>query len=268
MKLERLKSPEVRALPRDTVVVIPVASIEQHGPHLPVGTDSLIGQGVVDAFDAACADKLLVVPMLRWGCSEHHMAFQGSLTLTHETFEAAVMQVVESMFRHGFRRFVVLNSHGGNRSVGGVIAEKASFKWPEAQLIFVSWFQVAAARLKPLVEGEYPSVGHACEFETSMMLLFHPDLVDMSKAQDDGPLNPRHPFKGDLLAGGAATLSLPFDKMTVRGVYGRPRLASVEKGRKLLAETIAELVNMIEVAWPGSSGTVAKPLPHGQPLAR
>lgn len=268
MKLERLKSPQVGALSRESVVVVPVASIEQHGPHLPVGTDSLIGQGIVDAFDDACGGRLLVLPMLRWGCSEHHMAFPGSLTLTHETFEAAVLQAIESMVRHGFKRIVVLNSHGGNRAVGGVIAEKASFRFPQAQVIFATWFQVAAGKLKDLVEGEYPSVGHACEFETSVMQLFHPDLVDMSQAQDDGPANARHPFRGDLLAGGAATLSLPFDKMTRRGVYGRPRLASPEKGRKIVQATIAELVNMIEVAWPGSSGTVANPAPHGQPLAR
>jgi len=251
MKLAELSSPEVALLPRDTVVVIPVASIEQHGPHLPVGTDAFIGQGVVDALDEACGGGLLVVPMLSWCVSEHHMHFPGTLTVTHETFLNAVMQVVDSLHRHGFRRFVIANSHGGNRAVGGVVAEKAASAWPDAVVIFESWFQLAAARLGPLVEGAYPSVGHACEFETSLMLLLHPHLVDMGKARDDGPTDDRAPFRGDLLGGASATWSRPFHVITERGVFGRPGLASVEKGRQIMDVTVAELVAMLESAFPG-----------------
>jgi creatinine amidohydrolase len=249
MKLERLKTTDVAALSRETVVVVPVASIEQHGPHLPLGTDSLIGEGVVDALDAACGGRLLVLPVLRFGCSEHHMAFAGSLTLTHETFKHAVMEFLRSMFRHGFRKFLVLNSHGGNRAVGGVIAEQASFAWPEGQVVFASWFQAAAKALAPLVEGEFPSVGHACEFETSVMLLLHPDLVDMSKAQDDGVPPEAPQLRGDLLGGGTATLAIPFNKLTRRGVFGRPTLASAEKGRRVLDVTTAELRQMVRHVW-------------------
>jgi len=252
MKLENLKASETRALSKDTVVVIPVASIEQHGPHLPVGTDSMIGQGIVDELDRVCGNKLLVTPILKFGCSEHHMSFGGTITLTHETFKAAVLQIIESMYRHGFRRFAILNSHGGNRAVGGVIAEKASFMWPDADVVFASWFQLAAAKIAPLVEGEFPSVGHACEFETSVMQVLHPDLVDMSLAQDDGPTDAKPPFRADLLSGGAAGWSLPFSKMTKCGVIGRPSLANQEKGQKLIDISVGELKQMIEVAWPNA----------------
>lgn len=253
MHFERLSARQIMALPRDTVVVVPVASIEQHGPHLPVGTDSMIGQGVVDALDEACGGRLLLLPMLKFGCSEHHMPLGGTLTLAHETFETVVLQVIDSMIRHGFRRFLIHNSHGGNRAVGGVIAEKASVRWPKAEVIFATWFQLAAASLRPMVEGKYPSVGHACEFETSVMLLLHPDLVDMKKALDDGPVNAKPPFKSDLLGGSSATLSQPFSKMTRHGVFGRPTLANAAKGRRLLDATLADLKNMLEVAWPGST---------------
>lgn len=253
MKLENLTASQTRELSRDTIVVIPIASIEQHGPHLPVGTDSMIGQGIVNELDRVCNNRLLLTPMLKFGCSEHHMSFGGTLTLTHETFKECVLQVIESMYRHGFRRFVIHNSHGGNRAVGGVIAEKASVKWPDADVIFATWFQVAATKLAPLEEGEFPSVGHACEFETSLMLLLHPELVDMSLAQDDGPVDAQPPFRADLLRGGGATWALPFDKMTKNGVIGRPTLASAEKGRKLLDISVAELKHMLEVAWPGST---------------
>ena len=258
MQMDRLSARTLRTLPRDLVVVLPVAAIEQHGPHLPVGTDSMIGQGIVDRLDAACGGNLLLLPVLKFGCSEHHMHFGGTLTLTHETFKTAVMEIIDSMYRHGFRRFLIHNSHGGNRAVGGVITEKASFKWPGAEVIFASWFQLAAARLKPLVKGKFPSVGHACEFETSVMQVLHPELVDMSLAVDDGPVNAKHPFKGDLLSGSAAAISIPFTRLTKYGVSGRPTLATPEKGQKILDITVAELKAMLEVAWPGSTAVKAK----------
>ncbi len=253
MYMDRLSAAQVMALSRDTIVVLPLASIEQHGPHLPVGTDSFIGQGIVDLLEAECPETLLMLPMLKFGCSEHHMFFGGTLTLTHETFEQVALEVIESMYRHGFRRFLITNSHGGNRSVGGVIAEKASIHWPDAQTIFASWFQLAAAKLKPLVEGAYPSVGHACEFETSVMMVLHPDLVNMKKAQDDGPASDVPPFKGDLLGGSSAAWARPFHVMTKRGVFGRPTLATPRKGQRILDVTIGEYKVMLEAAWPGST---------------
>lgn len=258
MYMDRLSAAQVMALSRDTVVVLPVASIEQHGPHLPVGTDSMIGQGIVDRLEKECPDTLLVLPMLKFGCSEHHMHFGGTLTLTHEAFKQVTLEVIESMYRHGFRRFLITNSHGGNRAVGGVIAEKASINWPDADVVFASWFQLAAAKLKPLVEGAFPSVGHACEFETSVMMVFHPDLVDMKKARDDGPADDRPPFKGDLFGGSSATWARPFSVMTKRGVFGRPTLATPQKGERILGVTIGEYKTMLEAAWPGSTAPARK----------
>jgi len=190
MNWQELRSPELRSLSRDTLLVVPTASIEQHGPHLPVGTDSYIAEAFASALDREFEGRLLILPVQRLGCSEHHMAFPGTLTLQHETFEGVILEVLDSMVRQGFRRFLILNSHGGNQAIGGVIAEKAAHRWPDAQVVFTSWWRVAAGRLKNLVEGAFPSVGHACEFETSLMLALHPDLVNMALAVDDG-LPPR-----------------------------------------------------------------------------
>jgi creatinine amidohydrolase len=257
MYMDRLSAAQVMALPKSTVVVLPVASIEQHGPHLPVGTDSMIGQGIVDLLEKESPGTLLVLPMLKFGVSEHHMHFGGTLTLTHETFKTAVLEIIGSMHRHGFRRFLITNSHGGNCAVGGVIGQKASIDWPDADVLFASWFQLAAVKLKPLVEGAYPSVGHACEFETSVMLVLHPELVDMKKAKDDGPASDQPPFRGDLFGGSSAAWARPFHKMTKRGVFGRPTLATIEKGRKILDLTIGEYKHMLEVAWPGTIRSAA-----------
>jgi creatinine amidohydrolase len=155
------------------------------------------------------------------------------------------------MVRQGFRRFLILNSHGGNQAIGGVIAEKAAHRWTDAQVVFTSWWRVAAEPLKNLVEGAFPSVGHACEFETSLMLALHPDLVNMALAVDDG-LPPRaEPLQHDLLSGAAATLAIPMHRLTQHGVYGRPTLAKAEKGRRILQQTVAALRDLIVACWPG-----------------
>jgi len=251
MNWQELRSSELGSLSRDTLLVVPTASIEQHGPHLPVGTDSYIAEAFASALDREFEGRLLILPVQRLGCSEHHMAFPGTLTLQHETFEGVILEVLDSMVRQGFRRFLILNSHGGNQAIGGVIAEKAAHRWPDTQVVFTSWWRVAAERLKNLVEGEFPSVGHACEFETSLMLALHPDLVNMALAVDDG-LPPRaKPLQHDLLSGAAAALAIPMHRLTQHGVYGRPTLAKAEKGRRILQETVAALRDLIVACWPG-----------------
>lgn len=250
MKWESLSSKQLGAISRSTVVVLPTAAIEQHGPHLPVGTDSFIAEKISATLDAECNGRLLILPVQRIGCSEHHMAFAGSLTFTHEIFAAAVMETIGSAVRHGYQRFLVLNAHGGNQSMGGVIAEKASQQWPQAEVVFTSWWRPAAAKLKEIVEGEYPSVGHACEFETSLMLVIEPALVDMTLAQDDGIPQTAPQLRGDLLSGGSATLARPFDRATRQGVFGRPTLASAEKGQKILQCAVEALRSLIESCWP------------------
>jgi len=251
MNWQELRSSEVGSLSRDTLVVVPMASIEQHGPHLPVGTDSYIAEGIASALDREFEGKLLILPVQRLGCSEHHMAFPGTLTLQHHTLEEVILEALESMVRQKFRRFLILNSHGGNQAIGGVIAEKAAHCWPDAQVIFASWWGVAAERLKNLVEGAFPSVGHACEFETSLMLALHPDLVNMALAVDDGLPPPAKPLQLDLLRGPAAALAIPMHRLTQHGVYGRPTLAKAEKGRRILEETVAALRDLIVACWPG-----------------
>jgi len=251
MNWQELSSSEVGARSRDTLVVVPIASIEQHGPHLPVGTDSYIAEAMASALDREFEGRLLILPVQRLGCSEHHMAFPGTLTLQHHTFEAVILETLEAMVRQGFRRFLILNGHGGNQAIGGVITEKAAHRWPDAQVIFTSWWRVAAERLKNLVEGAFPSVGHACEFETSLMLALHPGLVNMALAVDDGLPPPAKPLQHDLLSGPAAALAIPMDRLTQHGVYGRPTLAKAEKGRRILVETVAALRELIVACWPG-----------------
>lgn len=254
MKWVELNSPRLGSVSRETICVLPLGATEQHGPHLPLATDQLIADGLAARLDALCGGKLLVLPGLPATCSEHHMAFPGSLTLDHGTFINVVAQIVGSATRHGFRRFFLLNAHGGNIAVGGVAAEQLSTLLPEVDVVFGTWFRMAGERLRHLVEGDYPAVGHACEFETSLIMAMRPELVDESAIVDDGaaPMSPL--LKFDLLAGGPTVRSVPFDRFTESGVWGKPSRATAAKGEAILDIVVPLMRQILHAHWPDGPG--------------
>lgn len=254
MKWVELNSPQLGSVSRETICVLPLGATEQHGPHLPLATDQIIADGLAAELDAICQNRLLVLPGLPATCSEHHMAFTGSLTLDHDTFIQVVTQLIGSAARHGFRRFFLLNAHGGNSSVGGVVAEKLSTQLPEIDVVFGTWFRMAGERLRHLVEGDYPAVGHACEFETSLIMALRPELVDHAAIVDDGKTPTSPLLKFDLLAGGPTVRSVPFEQFTASGVWGKPSLASAEKGRGIMDVVIPIIRDILYAHWPEAPG--------------
>ncbi len=118
---QELKHPDFAAIDRSTPVLLPVAAVEQHGPHLPLATDRMIAEFFAAELNARLGNRVLVLPTIAVGCSEHHMEFAGSLTLSHETFLAACKEYLHSAWRHGFRNFLVLNAHGGNQGICQVL---------------------------------------------------------------------------------------------------------------------------------------------------
>ncbi len=119
------------------------------------------------------------------------------------------------------------------------------------EVVVTSWWRVASESLKELVEEEYPAVGHACEFETSLMLYFRPELVHMELSVDDG-IPPEAPqLRSDLFTRTAsASLSYPFDKLTRNGVFGRPSLASARKGEEIVERVVVALMELVKSCWP------------------
>src|ERR671919_1543432 len=140
MELEwaRLKASELRALAeRDAIVVVPVAAIEQHGPHLPVMVDSLLCAEVAlrTARRVAARRPVVVAPTVWSGLSEHHMPFGGTITLDYPTFHALLRCVCRSLERHGFGRILLLNGHGGNEAALRVVVEQLS---AESELVLAT----------------------------------------------------------------------------------------------------------------------------------
>ena len=167
--------------------VLPVAAVEQHGPHLPVGVDSFIMQGYLDAAIPKVPDarSVLFLPVQTIGKSDEHVEFPGTLTLSAATVIRAWTEIGESVFRAGCRKLVILNSHGGNVSSIDIVARDLRVRLGML-VVAASWhrFGYPDALYSP---AERAHGIHAGEVETSLMLAFRPDLVKMDEARDFVP---------------------------------------------------------------------------------
>lgn len=240
----RMKAHELRALAEaGAVVILPIASIEQHGPHLPVMTDTRLGQEVAlrAARKAQAVRPVVVAPVVWSGLSEHHMPYGGTLTVSHATFRALIRDLVEAIARHGFRDILISNSHGGNIVAMKQICDELSGQ-VDATLVGVTYVMEAARAYADILEDQ-PFIMHACEGETAMMMVCEPDLVDASDLASladgmrEGP--------DFLSAGKTAYRWRPFTHMTGNGVAGNPARANAGKGELMLeagAEALAQLI--------------------------
>ena len=150
MNWQELRSPNFKTSIGPRPSVLPVAAVEQHGPHLPLATDRMIVEYFAGELNStAWAASVLVLPSVPVGCSDHHMEFAGSLTLPHETFLGVAKQYLHSAWRHGFRNFLVLNAHGGNQGVCQVLLEQFGTEHRDCQIVVATWWRVAADALLP-----------------------------------------------------------------------------------------------------------------------
>lgn len=240
----RLKAHELRALAAgNAAVILPIASIEQHGPHLPVMTDTRLGHEVAvrAARKAWPARKTVVTPVVWSGLSEHHMAFGGTLTVSHATFRALLIDLIDALVRQGFRDILISNSHGGNIIAMQQILDEVA-PTSEATLVAATYVMEAGDAYADVLEDQ-KSVMHAGEAETSMMMVCAPDLVDTSDLA--GCNAPAEEGPGFLKAGRAAYRWRPLGHVTGNGVIGFPEKANADKGERLLeigAQALADLI--------------------------
>jgi len=234
-----LRWPELKELATpETIVIIPVASIEQHGPHLPVVTDTTLAREVAARSAAIVADTspCLVTECIWTGLSEHHMAFGGTVTLDFSSFLAIIGGVVRSLHRHGFDKVFLMNAHGGNIAALQTVVEELTRELG-MKLVTATYWTLGAKELGAHLERQ-KGIRHACEAETSMMMAIAPDLVDPS-CFDEAACPDKRDEVGAVDDGSYRWRS--FADRTPSGALGDPRVASAEKGEKLL-ETAARRV--------------------------
>jgi creatinine amidohydrolase len=249
MQLADMKWPEVAALSRDTTVIFPVAALEQHGRHMPVFTDSLLTQELIRRVESSLPERVLFAPLTWLGNSHHHLDFPGTLSAEPRLYIDLLNGLMENFIAHGFKRLVFINGHGGNDVPG----KQAVFETRQRHrnrkdllLIFITYWNLGAAPWERDATIQQRVMGHACEWETSMVMRLRPELVgDLSKATDVPFGNAFEP----------ATRGWTMPDRSEPGHVGDPRAASAEKGEVLFQCFTEKLVAFLErvIAWDGKS---------------
>ncbi len=242
---DKLTSGQIAALDKNTPVLLNIAATEQHGAHLPVATDRLIGEFFSKRLDEQMSEQVLILPAVAVGCSDHHLGFSGTLSLSHTTFTAVVKDIIQSVIHHGFRKIILLNSHGGNQGVMQVIIEQLGYANPDASIVGATWWNLAKEELLTITETGPGGTGHACEFETSLIKVIAPELVKESLIAQGANVSSFGFANGDMLTGPKVSYYRTMKEMTPNGVFGNPVESSKEKGERIAACVTAALQQLV-----------------------
>jgi creatinine amidohydrolase len=249
VQLAEMKWPEVAALDRNVPVVIPIAALEQHGHHMPVFTDSLLLGEVIRRVAAERTGDVLFTPLMWLGNSEHHLDFPGTMSAGPRVYLDLLRDMVENFLHHGFTRIVLVNGHGGNI----VPAQQALFELRQKHrdrrdllLLATTYWTLGGRPWEADATIEQRRMGHACEWETSMMLRIAPQLVgDLSKVEAIDFGNSFEPAQRAWIT----------KERTEVGHIGDPRHATVEKGEVLFRTFAADVASLLKrvLAWDGTT---------------
>jgi creatinine amidohydrolase len=223
---------------KDAIVVLPVASMEQHGPHLPVGVDTILCEGVCQAAAELAAKKtpVVVAPTLWCGMAEHHVAFGGTFTFDIPTYRAVLLAFLKSIERAGFRKVAIVNGHGGNMSALNAFLPDFH-RETKLKLYFTTYFILADHLLAPFLDKQN-GVLHACEVETSMMMVMAAETVKRDRLPD--AKGPHFESPREVLA----PIWQQFRSLkdyTATGVIGDATSSSEDKGHKCIAACVETL---------------------------
>ncbi len=239
MKFHEMTSAQLAQVDRDqTLVMIPIAAVEQHGPHMPTGTDTIICSAVTDAVETRCSKQLLLTPTLWLGASAHHLRFGSTFSAELPTYIDTLGDIARSLLNDRYRRLFFVNGHGGNIDPMRVALRRLQPAYPGALIAAGCYWSVADDLLRAALEGDHKFVGHGCEFETSMIMHLRPDLVDRDRLMGAERL------VTDQIDG--AFLSRDMRHRTREGFSGRPDLASAEKGKLLFDGLVGRLASTVE----------------------
>jgi creatinine amidohydrolase len=218
-----------------SVLLVPVGSIEQHGYHLPVATDTLLVDAVANLGATRVDDDVPVVvaPPLWAGYSPHHLPFGGTLTLSFDTMLDVVEELADSALSNGFDALVFLNGHGGNKPLIDAATSTVGADHPEAAVVGLTYFDLADEFIDELRDSDPGGMAHGGEFETSLLLHLRPELVREDGRDAPNVDEPYDRETTDLFGGGALSVYRGFDEYSETGAIGAPTAASAEKGEQI-----------------------------------
>lgn len=249
MLFSEMTWPALKSLPRNVPIVIPIAAIEQHGHHLPVATDTLLLTEIIRRVDANIGDRILIAPVQWYGNSHHHLDFGGTLSAPPRVYLDMLHGLVENFLSAGFQRIVFINGHGGN----DVPAKQALFELRQNHrtrsdllLAMTTYWSLGSQPWLSQTDLHQREMGHACEWETSMIMAIRPELVGDYRATS--LVEQGNSFLPGYRAWTMQDRSEP-------GHIGWPHLATAEKGDSLFRCFATDVSNwLVRIAdWNGSS---------------
>ena len=252
MLLAELNWPQIKAIVNELPVVIPIAAVEQHGRHLPVFTDSMLLGEVVRRAALVLGDRVIWTPLLWLGNSHHHLDFAGTLSAAPRTYLDLLADLIDNLIGHGFRRVILLNGHGGNivPAQQAVFEARQRYRSRDDLLFLAATYWLLGSKPEQVDPAVVQTqMGHACEWETSVILQLAPQLVgDLSQIE---PVSSAMPFE-------PATQGWITKERSEPGHIGEPRRATAQKGQMLFDRFSQDVVTFLErvIAWDGRSSEV------------
>jgi creatinine amidohydrolase len=244
---ERLSWPEVRrAVAEDRVCLIPAGTLEDHGPHLPLDTDTRIATEICRRAAEEIPEQIVLLPPITHGYTPHHMAFPGPITIGWETFVRYGTDIGTSLARHGFKRILYLNGHGSNTPLIEMAARLVALEHPDvlAASAFYLTDEESVRVIEEIRESGPGGMGHACELETSIYLHLDPDAVEMEKAVDENSF-PDGPNAWMDWSDGPLKLMPWWNAISRTGVHGDASRATAQKGKALFEAAVRECVSFV-----------------------
>ena len=241
-----LTTKEISKLSRNTIIIVPFSAIEQHGPHLPVSTDKIILDRILEKL---CTKNIknkdfVVLPNLSIGSSSEHSSFEGTLSVNSLNYINFCLNYLESIFSKKFHKFIFLNSHGGQTSHIEIIAKELKTKFNKSKIIKANYFLFSG--YEDIISTNELTYGyHGGDFETSLMLYLANEKVRTDKISK-GKLSPD--YKNNKIIGFEKNIKLQWDTQNISksGIIGNPQNASSIKGQKITKVAISTIEKIIK----------------------
>lgn len=240
-RYNRLTWPEMNeAIAAQKLVILPVASTEQHGPHLPLDTDLFLTETVCLEAGRRAAERILVLPPVAFGLNLHHIDFPGTIHIEPETFIAFCLNITKSVAYHGFKKILVVNGHGSNMPLADLVARRTVLA-TQSLCAAVAYYNLALAAFETV--RETPVIAHADEFETSLYLHLAPERVRMDKAVAGNDVSGAYMSSDST---GVVRFTDFWGRWTKVGVHGDPTKATAEKGKVIFEAAVAGLIGVVD----------------------
>jgi len=246
-RYEEFTWPEIRKAVSDRrVAVLPVGTVEQHGPHLPLVTDVLTATEMSRRAVERIPDEAVLLPSVYYAFNEHHLDFPGTIAVEGPTFVNYVTDIGKSLAHHGFQKILLVNGHGSNVPFLDIAARNIT-NHSNAICAMVPWWNLVPRELlAKLRESDFPGgMAHGCELETSVLLHLSPELVQMEHAEPDFPAQSSEYFYWDLQKPSPIFFQEFFSRYSRTGTSGDPTKATAEKGRQFVEAVVDRMVDLI-----------------------